>query len=53
MSPKAFDSDPFRALVPKDWWDLDSPLLNDLSVRFLALSTHEEPFGIPAEWMCA
>jgi hypothetical protein len=49
IAPKAFDADSFRLMVPKEWWDLDSPLLNDLSVRFLALSTHEEPFGIPAE----
>lgn len=48
INPSAFDRDPLKILLWTDEWNLPSPLLDDLAVRYFALGTMEEPLGIVA-----
>lgn len=45
LSPEAFSQATLGIMIPRDGWDLSSPLLDDLAVRYFALGTEERPFG--------
>ncbi|HVE92152.1 MAG TPA: hypothetical protein VNE62_07615, partial [Actinomycetota bacterium] len=44
--PTAFSRDPLKIIMPKDEWNVVSPILDDLSVRYFALGTDDVPYGI-------
>ncbi|HEX2179624.1 MAG TPA: YfhO family protein, partial [Actinomycetota bacterium] len=46
LSPDAFAQDSLGIVIPRDSWDLSSPLLDDLAVGYFALGTEERPFGV-------
>jgi len=48
LSPEAFAQDSLGIVIPRDAWDLSSPLLDDLAVRYFVLGTDERPFGVTA-----
>ena len=43
--PATFERDPLKIILYRDEWQLDSPVLDDLSVGYFALGTNEVPFG--------
>ena len=45
--PNAYKGDPFKAFFDRDTWKQRSAALDDLSVRYFALGTDEEPYGAP------
>jgi hypothetical protein len=45
FQPHAFDADPFKLVQHRDDWNLNSPLLDDLAVRYVTVSTRDRPFG--------
>ena len=47
VSPQAFVPNPFNILVTRDEWNLGSPVLDHLGVRYFALGTDEMPYGSP------
>lgn len=47
VSAQAFVPNPFTILVTRDEWDLASPVLDHLGVRYFALGTDEMPYGSP------
>jgi hypothetical protein len=49
FNPQAFNRDPLKILLKREQWNLTSPLLDDLGVRFFAESTDELPFGRVAD----
>ncbi|MGH9016042.1 MAG: YfhO family protein [Acidimicrobiia bacterium] len=44
-APAAVARDPFKIVPDRDSWNFSSPVLDDLSVRIVVLSTDELPFG--------
>lgn len=49
FNPQAFSRDPLKILLKREQWNLTSPLLDDLGVRFFAEGTNELPFGRVAD----
>jgi SH3-like domain-containing protein len=47
VSDQAFAHDPFKIQLVRDEWNLSSPVLDDLGVRYFALGTNEMPYGSP------
>lgn len=47
VNPAAFALDPLKIFLDRDQWNLASPVLDDLAVRYLALSTTDVPYGHP------
>ncbi|HEX2047725.1 MAG TPA: YfhO family protein [Acidimicrobiales bacterium] len=45
FNPQAFDRDPLKIDLKREEWNLASPLLDHLAVRYFALGTTERPFG--------
>lgn len=45
FNPQAFTSDPLKLNLKREEWNLTSPLLDDLAVRYFAEGTGELPFG--------
>ena len=45
FNPEAFARDPLKVVLEREEWNLASPLLDDLGVRFFAEGTDELPFG--------
>ncbi|MDQ4067956.1 MAG: YfhO family protein, partial [Actinomycetota bacterium] len=45
FNPQAFDRDPLKIDLKREEWNLASPLLDHLAVRYFALGTTELPFG--------
>ena len=45
FNPQAFASDPLKLNLKREEWNLTSPLLDDLGVRYFAEATGELPFG--------
>lgn len=45
FNPQAFARDPLKVNLRREEWNLTSPLLDDLAVRYFAESTYELPFG--------
>lgn len=49
FNPDAFDNDPLKIDLERHEWNLASPLLDHLAVRYFALGTTERPFGRTAD----
>ncbi|HEX3621983.1 MAG TPA: hypothetical protein VHT97_06690, partial [Acidimicrobiales bacterium] len=49
FNPQAFSQDPLKIVLKREQWNLTSPLLNDLAVRYFAEGTDELPFGRVAD----
>jgi hypothetical protein len=47
VSDLAFTRDPFKIQLFRDEWNLSSPVLDHLGVRYFALGTDEQPYGTP------
>lgn len=47
VSDLSFTRDPFKIQLTRDEWNLDSPVLDHLGVRYFALGTDELPYGDP------
>jgi hypothetical protein len=47
VSNQAFVPNPFNILLDRDAWNLASPVLDHLGVRYFALGTDEMPYGSP------
>jgi hypothetical protein len=45
FNPQAFGRDPLKIDIRREEWNLTSPLLDDLAVRYFAEGTDELPFG--------
>ncbi|MDQ6725226.1 MAG: YfhO family protein [Actinomycetota bacterium] len=45
VNPQAFARDPLKIDLTREEWNLTSPLLDDLAVRYFAEGTDEMPFG--------
>lgn len=45
FNEQAFSRDPLKIDLKREEWNLASPLLDDLSVRYFALGTNSFPFG--------
>lgn len=45
FNPQAFTRDPLKLNLKREEWNLTSPLLDDLGVRYFAEATGELPFG--------
>jgi hypothetical protein len=49
FNPQAFGRDPLKINLRREEWNLTSPLLDDLAVRYFAEGTDELPFGRVAD----
>lgn len=49
FNPQAFARDPLKIVLKREQWNLTSPLLDHLAVRFFAEGTDELPFGRVAD----
>jgi len=49
FNQQAFDRDPLKIDLKREEWNLASPLLDHLAVRYFALGTTERPFGLVVE----
>lgn len=46
ISEDAFAEESLGIVVPRDSWDLSSPLLDDLAIGYFVLGTEERPYGV-------
>ncbi len=46
VSPQAFALDDLKIVLTPAQWNLTSPVLDDLAVRFFAMGSHEPPVGV-------
>ena len=45
VTPQAFVRDPLKIVLSSAEWNLASPVLDDLAVRYFAIGTDEMPLG--------
>jgi len=50
VNPIAFSRDAFKIIMTRDEWNLTSPVLDHLAVKYFALDTREPPFGVQQDF---